>query len=970
MAEEYGKDRKVFDFKDPIKQEFIIRSAAYLSADSVIDRFQECTKLQFDHQPSIFKGYVRYRNTYRNSKNKVEKELALEKARYVNLSYTRDHWGHKFSLKNWRLHGFEVGFNEILEGITTSKDQLIHLRNVNRDLALLVNTTETGKKYDKVLNEQTPIKKYAKNVSREYDFVTQSKDKNFNLLANSINEFVYNGKNKKSAEEFAEALMKHVKTQRDAAGAGYDKAAVERDLTTARTGFLVNNTQYNTIKEAYDSAVAAKRTDTLETRKLQKQLEKLTDLATLYVKHDDEPKKLAHTLGNGMSSDMYSWQYDDGNDKMKTTDALDIQDTIRLVAWNSSTYALTGIYNIDNDTIGGTIAYDPVMTKSLCGLNNTDYFQNGSKTYEDIATAIDSQHADAKTKKVRGKSTEPEDREIKHDELYKIEGLETFLVYTYNRARARALAAGKSEEEADFRAMAMTQAMDRKILNDDDFRAQLEEQIKEEEKQKINLLMLGYVKNKAGDIYADAAAPKNAADINTAIENQVAAVDAGDSPVLNSIVNEVAPNEAKNVLNITVRELKHAVTTEGSGGKVFGNAADITAIVEKKEEATKKLLSDTRSRLEKLCTNQFDAMEKNLDLGYKKYEQIKKARAIIAVMNKKGGYKYDDKCSTMVTSHASKLDNFSADDLQNFGMTCNALAFGKSRPVVNQKEAIDNLAVATSTVRHQSLNGIIVREIAYGIANASPTKIANKHTRKSVRDRSTECIVNMAEYTKNACIKGIGSDTIKQVASTMAKAKDYTETRLAITNLADKTKNLTGIVDVDKIKTLATTIKNAKNNGVKKRKLLQDKEVANAINNVGKNIGKNFVDAVKEVYDLCEGDTIENIVHTIADAYNKETGSRTDKKKAADTAAKQITNVCLYANDLRYYKYSADAIIDVTYKVCNTYDNAYNNAYDNAYDAAIAAITPPATPDRDAVAAAANAAAAAPAAAMMMLLMK
>ena len=960
VAKKYGKDRKVFDFKDPIKQEFIIRSAAYLSADSVIDRFQECTKLQFDHQPSIFKGYVRYRNAYRNPKNKVEKELALEKARYVNLSYTRDHWGHKFSLKNWRLHGFEVGFNEILEGITTSKDQLIHLRNVNRDLALLVNTTETGKKYDKVLNEQTPIKKYAKNVSKEYDFVTQSKDKNFNLLANSINEFVYNGKNKKSAEEFAEALMEHVKTQRDAAGAGYNKNAVEGNLL-AVGGFLATNPQYIAINNALGLA----RPDTLEKQKLQKQLEKLTDLARLYVRYDDKPKRLKHTLGNGMSLDMYTYKYDDGNDKMKTTDALDIQDTIRLVAWNSSTCALTGIYNIDNKH-SATIPYDPVMFESLKGLNTTDYFKDNKKSYVDIANVINGKHSTAKAKKVVGKSTDARDREITHDELYKIEGLETFLTYTYNRARARALDAGMSPEEADFRAMAMTQAMDRKILNDDDFRKQLEEQIKEEEKQKINLLMLGYVKNKAGDIYA-AAATKHAADMNLAIENQVAAVDVGDSPVLYGIVNEGESSRAKYVLDITVRELKHAVTTEGSGGKVFGNAADITAIVEKKEEATKKLLSDTRSRLEKLCTNQFDAMEKNLDLGYKKYEQIKKARAIIAVMNKKGGYKYDDKCSTMVTSHASKLDNFSADDLQNFGMTCNALAFGKSRPVVNQKEVKDNLAVASSTVLHKNLNGSVVREIAYVIADASPTKIADKKTGESVRDRSKRRIVDMAEYTKNACIKGIDSDTIKQVATDMAKAEDYTETQLAIENLANRTTVLTCSrrVNVNQIVNLATVIKTVKNSGVKKKGLLQVKEVRDAISKIG---GDNttrdaFVNAIKDVYDLCEGDTIENIVHTIADAYNKEAGAHTDKKRAADTAAEQIINVCLCANNLRYYQYSANAIIDVTYKVCNAYDTAYNNAYDNAYNTAIATAAPAAVLDRDAVAAAANAAAAPAAAA-------
>ena len=942
VAKKYGKDRKVFDFKDPIKQEFIIRSAAYLSADSVIDRFQECTKLQFDHQPSWIRKYVRYRNAYRDAATKEEKELALEKARYVNLSYTRDHWGHKFSFKYRRLNKFEDKFNEILKGINTPKDQLIHLRNVNRDLALLVNTTKTGKKYDKVLNEQTPIKKYAKNVSREYDFVTQSKDKNFNLLANSINEFVYNGKNKKSAEEFAEALMKHVKTQRDAAGAAYNEGVVEGDLLTAKTGFLVSNPQYKTIKDAYDAAVTARRTDTLETRKLQMQLQKLTDLAKLYVKYDDKPEELAHTLGNGMSLNVHGARYDIGNDKMKTTTAADIQETIRFAAWNSSTCALTGIYNIDNDTRGSTVAYDPVMAKSLGGLNDINYFTNDRKSYADIATAIDGQHTDAKAKAVRGKSTDHIDRSIAHDELYKIEGLETFLVYTYNRARARALADGVDAEEADFRAMAMTQAMDRKILNDDDFRAQLEEQIKEEEKQKINLLMLGYVKNKAGDIYADAAAPKNAADINTAIENQVAAVDAGDSPVLNSIVNEVAPNEAKNVLNITVRELKHAVTTAKKGGKKFGSSVEITTLVKEKEEATKKSLSDTRSRLEKLCTNQFDAMEKNLDLGYKKYEQIKKARAIIAVMNKKGGYKYDDKCSTMVTSHASKLDNFSADDLQNFGMTCNALAFGKSRPVVNQKEAIDNLAVATSTVRHQVLNGIIVREIAYGIANASPTEIVDKRTGESVRDRSTRRIVEMAESARDACMVGINHDAIKQAVSTVANAKDYTKTQIAIVNLVDKTTNLihSGGVDVNQINTLVTEIKNAKDNGVKKKKLLQVKEVQDVISGIGGGDTERnaFVNAIKDVYDLCEGDTINNIVHTITDAYNGQIGSVTDKEEAATNTAQQIKNVCISANNLRYYKYSADVITGVTENVCDAYKNAYEAAT-RGTDPAVAADT-------------------------------
>ena len=946
VAKKYGKDRYWLDFKDPIKQEFIIRSAAYLSADSVIDRFQECTKLQFAHQPSLIHKYARYRNTYRDATTQVEKELALEKARYVNLSYTRDHWGHTFSFKYSRLNKFEDRFKEILEGITDQKAQLLHLRNVNKDLALLVNTTKTGKKYDKVLNEQTPIKKYAKNVSSKHDLVTQSKDKNFNLLANSINEFVYNGKNKESAEGFAKALMRHVKEKRDAAaGAAYDKNAVEGDLLTTGTGFLVNNPQYIAINNALGRA----RADTLEKRKLKKQLDKLTDLAKLYVKYDDEPKKLEHILENGMDKRMHEWQYDRDNDKMKTDTPRELQETIRCAAMNSSTHALTGIHNIDNKH-SVTVPYDPVMFESLSGLDSTDYFKDDKKSYADIANAINTKHVDAKTKKVRGKSTEPEDREIKHDELYKIEGLETFLVYTYNRARARALDAGMSPEEADFRAMAMTQAMDRKILTDDTFRTQVEEQIEKEEKQKIKLLMLGYVKDKAAAIYTTAAT-KSVNDMNAAIEYQVNAVTNVDSFILKSIVDE--NDKAKAVLDNTVIELKSAIITKQKGEQ-FNSSAEITTLVEEREEASKRSLSNTRYKLEKLCTRQLDTIEEDLEFIYQGYEQKKKAKAIIVATS--NDYRYNTECRSMIENHASKLDNFSDEDLQNFGIACNALVLDNSIHVGNtdsrsRKETkLDNLSRDVEEVIDQGLAKSTVADVVHTIATATTVFVPNKKARSD----ASESTYYLVDSTKQALKEDFSSDAIKDVVSVVVNAKKHKEafewnewiqlSQIAskrIKTFADTTENLiTTGCNVVQIKKLATAIKNAKDDGVKKKGLLQVKDVRDAIGGIGGGGTEReaFVNAIKDVYDLCEGNTIENIVHTIANAYTNAI-IVSAKENAAKNAAMKIKNVSDGAYNTTWDKISADTAIDLASTTCHIYDTttgskdnkdkATNAFYDN-----------------------------------------
>ena len=904
VAKDYGKT--------PLKREFIIRSAAYLSADSVINHFEKCIKIQLNNDP-IFKKQ-KFSDIYNDKIGQYEGELALEKARYMNLVYVADH-------SYPPLEPLGSIYLDIKDDVEDTHS-LTRMKLINKDLALLVNTTQTGKKYDKVLNKRKDIQKFIKNYKRD------TTSNSLECITESINHFVYDGKDEKSAKEFAKALMGHVKEKRDAAtlAAPYNKGNVKLNL---QANFLDTNPQYIAINNALRGAGA----DTLEKRKLEKQLQKLTDLAELYVKHDDEPAKLAHTLGNGMTLAVHNNFYDTGTNKMKTTNAAEIQNTIRFAAYNSSTYALTSIHDMGND----------VMTVSLLGLDNTDYFKDDSKTYTEIAGAIDSKHAEAKNKEVKGKSTDARDRAITHDELYKIEGLETFLVYTYNRARARALGAGMTPEEADFRAMAMTQAMDRKILNDDDFRKQLEKQIKEEEKQKINLLMLGYVEGKAGDIYG-AAATKDAVGMNTAIGNQITHVDAGVYPVLNSIVNEAAPNnKAKTVLDTTVNELKTEVSTHLGVG-IFASGADFKTFVNERQDVAKKSLLDTRSQLENLCMDQLDVIEKEFE-----YEKISRAQSVIAATSLSSDYKYNTACGTMVVNHVSKLDNFSDEDLQNFGIACNALVldssalYGNTTAANNKEAALKTVGEKADKALQKGFAMSTLENVAHTIATATFMFSSDKSARNTTYNRIKE----LATSTKGAREKNFSSDAITDVVSAIANPKERKEafewyevvglSRNAsnrIDKFADTTVNLiTAGGNVDQIKHLATAIKIAKNNGVKKEELLQVKDVQDAINEItGHDIERDaFVSAIKDVYGLCKGNTIENIVHTISNA-----AAGADAADAAD-AIKNISACAFNVNTSNYGEYSADTTIDVASTVCRAYDTAV--APTTPADAADAAVT-------------------------------
>lgn len=900
------------DFKAPLSREFIFRSSAYLSAESTVNQFANCVDII--RTKPVRRGFEMSYEIYTDDKKGQDKrELALEKAKCMNLIFAADN--HHFEVVGLYAPADAV-HAEIASCLEDIKSADV-MKGINKELALLTNTTKTGKKNDKMLNTREDIYRFIK--TRKKGPVLKPLD-NFSNddLTESINHFVYDGKDRESAEEFAKALMKHVKEKRDAAGAGYNKAVVVGSL---QADFLNTNPQYIAI----NTALGGERADTLKKRKLQKQLEKLTDLAKLYVKHDDEPAKLAHTLGNGMSLTVHDDVeiYDEGHDKIATDTVEKQRKSLRLAACNSSTYALTSIHDMRND----------VMTESLLGLDNTDYFKDDKKSYADIANAINTKHVDATAKQVSGKSTDAVDREITHDELYKIEGLETFLTYTYNRARAKALTDGMSSEEADFRAMAITQAMDRKILTDDTFRAQVEEQIKEEEKQKINLLMLSYVEGKAGNIY-DAAATKDAVGMNTAIGNQITRVDARVYPVLNSIVNEVAPNnKAKTVLNTTVNELENSVTSHlkimGMDGS-FLNQTTFEWFIKKQKKKAEESLSDTRSQLEELCASQLDTIEKEFE-----YEKISRAQSVIAATSLSSDYKYNTECNTMVSNHASKLDNFSDEDLQNFGIACNALVLDSSalygdNTTIGKKGALKDVGDTAQTAITQGFAMSTLENVAHTIATT-----ANNYWTEYERVAVSNSIQELANGTREAREKKFSSDAITDVVSAIVNAKEYDEAfkwyepwkrskkaSNRIDKFADTTASLVNAVvsgggDLNKIEQLATAIKNAKDNGVKKKGLLQDKDVQYAINEIeGNNTERDaFVNAITDVYDLCKGNTIENIVHTISAAGAAGAAGAID-------AAKTIQTVSACAFNANTSKYSADTTIDIASTICRAYDAA------------------------------------------------
>ena len=659
MAEKYGG-------KEPKTREFVIRSAAYLSAESVMDHFDDCMKLQFAYYPNIFMRDEKYKNTYSTSTDKYERELVLEKAKCMNLIFAADnHYMERIDY--FKVDEVYVEIAACLKDIKSAKA----MKTINKELALFTNTTKTGKKNDKMLNTREDIYRFIE--TRKKSSVLKPLD-NFSNddLTKSINHFVYDGKDRESAEKFAKALTEHVQNKRAAVvpPAVYYKDVVEGDLLTAGTGFLVNNPQYKTINNAYIA-----ETNPLKKRELGKQLETLIDLAKIYVLYDDEPKKLTPTLGNGMSLVVHDYLYDSKCNKIKTN--VDTRrGTILVTAGNSSTYALTDIYDIKGE----------VVLQSLSGIDEDTYLKNNSKTYEEIATAIDGQHKDAKTKKVQPIKASG-NREITHDELYKIEGLETFLAYTYSRARARALAAGMTEIEADFRAVAMTKAMDRKILNDNDFRDKLKKQIEEEEKRKIDLLMLEHVKKKVGDIFTKATT-KDAKGIIPKISVEVNGAAYTDSAVLYDILHETVDNKAKGVLDTTINELQDSITSHlkimGMDGQ-FLNQETFERFIEKQKKKAKESLSDTRSQLEELCASQLDTIEKEFE-----DEKISRAQSVIAITSLSSDYEYNSKCNTMVLNHASKLDNFSGDALQNFGIACNYI-INDTTTTAAFKEAFENI---------------------------------------------------------------------------------------------------------------------------------------------------------------------------------------------------------------------------------------------------------------------------------------